>query len=104
VLVAFAANLLLRKHATGGPILVYSTAAMFVLATLQFLFRILAARKAYLVFYLAVGGQFAPESELARNALAKNVLYNFVEDVLLVTNNALTDGVLVRLGMFLVRT
>ncbi|KAJ7837361.1 hypothetical protein B0H14DRAFT_2791508, partial [Mycena olivaceomarginata] len=60
-----------------------------------FLFRILAARKAYLVFYLAVGGQFAPESELARNALAKNVLYNFVEDVLLVTNNALTDGVLI---------
>jgi hypothetical protein len=95
VLVAFAANLLLRRHATGGRVLLYSTAAMFLLATLQFMFRILAARKAYTVFYLAAAGQFSPESAAAREAAAQNLAFNFVEDMLLVTNNALTDGVLI---------
>ncbi|KAJ7242562.1 hypothetical protein B0H12DRAFT_1326004 [Mycena haematopus] len=95
VLVAFAANLLLRRQATGGPVLLYSTAVMFLLATLQFIFRILAAKKAYTVFYLAVAGQFAPESPLARDAAAQNLAFNFVEDILLVTNNAVTDGVLI---------
>ncbi|KAJ6495024.1 hypothetical protein C8R45DRAFT_1094701 [Mycena sanguinolenta] len=95
VLVAFAANLLLQRNAKGGRLLLYSTVVMFVLATLQFVFRVLAARKAYTVFYLAVAGQFQPQSPLANVAAAQNLAFNFVEDLLLVTNNAVTDGILI---------
>ncbi|KAJ7919326.1 hypothetical protein B0H13DRAFT_1989337, partial [Mycena leptocephala] len=60
VLVAFAVNLLYRRQASGGRVLLVATAVMFLLATLQFAFRILAAQKAYEVFYLAVAGKFSP--------------------------------------------
>jgi len=95
VLVAFAVNLLYRRQASGGRILLVATAVMFLLATLQFAFRILAAQKAYEVFYLAVAGKFSPQSAAARDATARNVDFNFVEDILLVVNNVVTDGILI---------
>jgi len=95
VLVAFALNLLVRRRAAGGPILLIATCLMFLLATVQFIARILASQKAFDVLYLAVEGQFASNSALARNAAAQNLALNFVEDVLLVTNNIVTDGMLI---------
>jgi len=95
VLVAFALTLLVRRQAAGGPILLIATSLMFLLATVQFIARILASQKAFEVLYLAVQGQFASNSALARNAAAQNLALNFVEDVLLVTNNIVTDGVLI---------
>jgi len=47
------------------------------------------------VFYLAVQGEIAPQSPIAREALARNLDLNFVEDVLLVTNNLVSDGLLI---------
>jgi hypothetical protein len=65
---------------------------MFLLATLQFAFRILAAQKAYEVFYLAVAGKFSPQSAAARDATARNVDFNFVEDILLVVNKYVSES------------
>ncbi|KAJ7157182.1 hypothetical protein C8R46DRAFT_1225787 [Mycena filopes] len=95
VLVAFAMNLLVRRQAAGGPILLVATGGMFLLATAQFAARILASQKAVDVFNLAVQGQFATNSVLARNAAAQNLALNFAEDIMLVTNNVVTDGVLI---------
>ncbi|KAK7048100.1 hypothetical protein R3P38DRAFT_2867362 [Favolaschia claudopus] len=95
VLVCFAGTILVRKQAAGGRVLLLATIMMFVFATTQLIFRVLAARKAYAVFYLAVAGEFAPESPLAREAASLNLAYNFVEDILLVTNNLFTDGILI---------
>jgi len=95
VLVAFAGNLLLRRQAAGGRVLLIGTAVMFVLATVQFAARLSATQKAFEVFYLAVQGEFAPQSAPARDAAAQNLALNFLEDILLVTNNAVTDGVLI---------
>jgi len=94
VLVAFAVNLLWRRQA-GGRVLLISTAVMFVLATVQFGARLQATAKAFDVFNLAVQGEFSPQSARARDAAAQNLAFNFLEDVLLVTNNAFTDGVLI---------
>ncbi|KAJ6541781.1 hypothetical protein B0H19DRAFT_1174632 [Mycena capillaripes] len=94
VLVAFAVNLLWRRQA-GARVLLISTAVMFVFATVQFGARLQATVKAFDVFYLAVQGEFSPQSARARDAAAQNLAFNFLEDVLLVTNNAFTDGVLI---------
>ncbi|KAJ6601222.1 hypothetical protein DFH09DRAFT_1302522 [Mycena vulgaris] len=95
VLVAFAVNLLARRQAAGGLILGVATAVMFLLATVQLAARIQATIEASRVFYLAVQGEIAPESKIARAAMKRWVDLNFAEDVLLVTNNLVTDGVLI---------
>ncbi|KAJ6486045.1 hypothetical protein C8R47DRAFT_526509 [Mycena vitilis] len=95
VLVAFSGNLLGRRQAAGGRVLMIGTALMFVLATIQYAARLRATVKAFDVFNLAVRGELAPQSALARAAAAENLALNFLEDVLLVTNNAVTDGILI---------
>ncbi|KAJ7201427.1 hypothetical protein GGX14DRAFT_656825 [Mycena pura] len=93
VLVAFAANLLWHRQASkGNRVLAGATGVMFMLATVQLIFRLCATEKAAELLYLRVAG---PQDPRARDALAQNLYFNFVEDVLLVTNNLVTDGVLI---------
>ncbi|KAJ7146325.1 hypothetical protein C8R44DRAFT_973144 [Mycena epipterygia] len=96
VLVAFAANLLFRRQLmAGSPVLAASTAIMFVLATTQLGARLQATVTAVQIFRLAVQGELAPQSTVAREAMSQYVNLNFAEDILLVTNNLVTDGVLI---------
>ncbi|KAJ7762369.1 hypothetical protein DFH07DRAFT_956844 [Mycena maculata] len=95
VLVAFAAALLCRPRAGRTPVLAISTVLMFVLATVQLAARLRATASAFQVFYLAVQGQFTPQSPAANGAMAQYIGYNFAEDILLVTNNIVTDGLLI---------
>ncbi|KAJ7069058.1 hypothetical protein B0H15DRAFT_122640 [Mycena belliarum] len=96
VLVAFAVTLLSRKRqAVGGSVLGAATGVMLIFATAQLLARFVATFEAFRVFSLAVQGQRAPESDIARRAMSKYIDVNFAEDVLLVTNNLFTDSLLI---------
>ncbi|KAJ7492064.1 hypothetical protein FB451DRAFT_1165242 [Mycena latifolia] len=95
VLVAFATSLLSRRQAAGGRILGAATGVMFLLATIQLGARLMSTSQACRILYLAVQGEVQPQSLIANKAMSRWVNVNFVEDVLLVTNNLVTDGVLI---------
>ncbi|KAJ7455944.1 hypothetical protein B0H11DRAFT_1965412 [Mycena galericulata] len=95
VLVIFSAALMLRRQGTSSLVLSVSTALMFTLATVQLAARLRATASAFQVFYLAVQGERVPQSAAANAAMSQYINFNFAEDILLVTNNLLTDGVLI---------
>lgn len=86
MLAAFAAALLYRRRFASSRVLAFSTVAMFLLATVQLAARLRATANAFQVFYLAVQGEFAPQSRVASDAMARYIGFNFAEDILLVTN------------------
>ncbi|CAK5280432.1 unnamed protein product [Mycena citricolor] len=91
VLASFSVNLIHRRQAgISGLVLKLATLLMFVLATSQLLARILACTQSIRALYLAVQGRVPPT-----DALARNLAFNFAEDILLVTNNIVTDGLLI---------
>jgi len=97
ILSAFAFNLLLgRRAASGGQersyLLIGTTFAMFILATSQMFFRLGGAFTAAEQLYVRTA-QGAGASLNKVNA--QNVFWNFMEDMFLVTNDIVTDGVLI---------
>ncbi|KAJ6628629.1 hypothetical protein B0H10DRAFT_161518 [Mycena sp. CBHHK59/15] len=95
VLVAFAAYVLCLRKAAGSVALAAATGVMFILATVQLATRLRTTIFAFKVFHLAVQGEIAPQSRVASAAMEQYVAFNFVEDILLVTNNLVTDGVFI---------
>ncbi|KAF7307569.1 hypothetical protein MIND_00551700 [Mycena indigotica] len=95
VLFAFAINLLIGRHATGqerSSILIGATLVMLVMASVQMFFRLGGAYTATELLYVRVA---QGQGRAVNNVHDQNVLWNFLEDVSLVTNNLVTDGVLI---------
>ncbi|KAJ7664925.1 hypothetical protein B0H17DRAFT_1091199 [Mycena rosella] len=95
VLVAFALNLLSQRKAAGGLVLGIATVIMFILATVQLAARLQATVEAVKLVYLTVQGQTEPQTRISNETMDRYINFNFAEDVLLVTNNMVTDGVLI---------
>ncbi|KAJ7261885.1 hypothetical protein C8J57DRAFT_1335639 [Mycena rebaudengoi] len=95
VLFAFSGYLLYYRESAGRRTLSFATCAMVVLATLQLVMRVLSATYAFRLFRLAVQGEFIPYSILATVATQLYNKFIFVENILLVTNNVVTDGLFI---------
>ncbi|KAJ7603125.1 hypothetical protein FB45DRAFT_152455 [Roridomyces roridus] len=95
VLVAFASVLLYRRPIASNRVLSVSTVVMFILATVQLAARLRSTTAAFRLFYLAMQGELVPQSAVANKANGEWVDSQFVEDVLLVTNDLVADGVLI---------
>ncbi|KAJ7261886.1 hypothetical protein C8J57DRAFT_1719512 [Mycena rebaudengoi] len=95
VLFALSGYILHNRKSAGRRTLALTTCAMAVLATLQFAMRIQSTRYAFQIFRLAIQGDEFPSSPKARLATASFVKSYFSEDILLVTNNFVTDGLFI---------
>ncbi|KAJ7053943.1 hypothetical protein C8F01DRAFT_1165403 [Mycena amicta] len=96
VLSAFAMNILLRRQAgqERSTILVTATVLMLTLATLQLFFRFGGAYTATELLYARVE-QGNGSASAVNSVHARNVMWNFLEDIALVINELVTDGVLI---------
>ncbi|KAJ7116218.1 hypothetical protein C8R43DRAFT_1038363 [Mycena crocata] len=93
VLLGIAAQLLYRRTGPGRWILGVVTSVMAALATLQLVIHVYTAALAFQIFELAVQGDFNSATASSANRRF-NILY-LVQDLLLVTNNLVTDGLFI---------